>query len=323
MKASHDRADLARWWKSTSALGDEDYQLLGKLGPGFAARDRKGRPAIVVPMTLPPTGVIGRSAMGHELVGRTSLRFEWEARSWDEAAAILSCTDSALVDAFVVFAADVLARLRSGATWAAIVEAVEEWTELLAPLGPPSTEREMGLWAELWFVAHATDVDRLIAGWRGPDGDATDFFVDGRAVDIKAGITPHQHNVSATQVGAPAGDRPAYLLSVWLKSDPLARWSVAGLVDEIVERTTQPAELLDKVRRAGFSLSERALFGRRYAILSEPQWYPAGLVPRVRSTDPGVSQLRYRIDLSGIPSCAEAEARSLWRHFAGQTYRSS
>ncbi len=273
-------------------------------------------------MTLPPTGVIGRSATGHELVGRTSLRFEWEARAWDEAAAVLTCTDAALVDAFVVFAADVLGRLRSGATWAAIVEAVDEWTELLAPRGGPSAEREAGLWAELWFIAHAVDVDRLVAGWRGPEGDSTDFFVDGRAVDIKASTTRHQHHVSATQVGAPTGDHPAYLLSVWLKSDPLARWSVAGLVDEIVERTTQPALVVTKVRRAGFSLSERALFGQRFAILTEPGWYPTASVPRVRSADPGVSQLRYRIDLGKSPPCAEADARSLWQHFAGQPYRS-
>lgn len=325
MSSNRYRGELVRlWYKAPGPSGGEDYWLLERFGVGFSARDPAGRMALVIPMSWPSTPVVGRSGAGYDLVGHASLRFEWGDGSWDEPAAVLTCTDPQLSNAFTVFAADILDRLNNTtADWMGIVTAVEEWSLLLAPRGRPSPDREAGLWAELWFIAHAVDVGRVLAAWRGPEADAMDFFLDGRGVDIKASGTRYLHYVSESQVGRPTGDQPAHLLAFWLKPDPLANHSVPSLVDDILARTDHTAEALKKISQAGYSIADRSVFTQRYSILAEPEWYPAEKVPRVRLADRGVSHLRYRVDLTDVPPANEAEARALWLHFAARPYRST
>jgi hypothetical protein len=276
---------------------------------------------LVIPLEEAAPTSVGRRAAGCEVVGHHSTRFVFGGRETVGPAAALLCTDSALVDAFVVLALDVASRaLVAGATWSNVLAAVEEWQTLLTPRERLSAEAEEGLWGELWFLSQAGDVDRALSAWRGPEGDATDFFVGGKSAEVKTSRQRRQHHVSQSQLLAPTGEHDAWLVSIWVKSDPVAPNTIPHLADAVLERSTDRGNALRRLLRAGYSPPKRADYTASFVILAEPEWYAAGDVPRVRTADRGVSHLRYRVSLDEARRADAALSDSLWRHFNGHGY---
>ena len=218
---------------------------------------------------------------------------------------------------------DVASRLGTRTTWQSIIEVVQEWQALLAPRPRLSPERELGLWGELWFLDRALDLDRLLAGWRGPDADSTDFFIAGVAVDLKASRKARVHHLSQAQVDAPAGKRDAWLLSLHVKQDPAAQTSVGFLANRIIHRAADKVSALQRLAQAGFSLSERRQYSDGFTLLAAPEWFHVDDVPRVRKADPGVTDLRYRAVLDAAHAAAKTKAKMLFNHFHGCQYEES
>jgi hypothetical protein len=183
-----------------------------------------------------------------------------------------------------------------------------------------SAEAEVGLWGELWFVAQSVDIGRAVASWRGPECDSTDFFVDGVAAEVKTTKKKRQHHVSQSQVEAPVGSHEAWLMSLWVKTDPGATVTVGHIVDAILKRAPDPVDTLRRIGRAGFSPSDRCEYASGFVVLSEPEWYAVSDVPRVRVADPGVSHLRYRVVLDQARRADASAAERLWQHFHGRKY---
>lgn len=305
---------------SPSAGGAADYTLLLRCGHAYAGRTRAGLPALVVPTINVSVAATGRRASGCEFAGHSSLRFEFEGRTWDGSAATLVCTDPDVVQSFVVFAADIAQRATAETTWEALLATVEEWQTLLAPRGQPSAEEELGLWGELWFLSQSLDLPRALAGWRGPEGDSTDFFVDGVSAEVKTTRKKGVHHVSLAQVDQPVGSHEAWLISLWVKADPAASFTVGHLVDLILARASDQGAALRQIARAGFSPSNRHAYPNRFVILETPEWYAVDSVPRVRAADPGVSRIRYSVTLDQSRCANTQTAARLWRHFHGQDY---
>ncbi|MDI1484349.1 PD-(D/E)XK motif protein [Polyangium sp. y55x31] len=298
-----------------------DYTLLADLGHAYAACSREGFPTLVVELSDIPAFAAGRRAAGFELVPHRALQFAHAGRQWTAPAAVLLCKDPELVDAFTVLAADVHSRLlASRPSWANIVSVVEEWQSLMAPRGRPSVEAEVGLWGELWLLVSSAAPDRLLAGWRGPDRDASDFFLDGRAAEVKTSRHRRQHHVSLSQVLEPVGDKRAWLLSLWVGIDPIRGRTVPALVDKILERVADPALALRRLLTAGYSPADRNAYEGSFVVLAEPEWYRVTDVPRVRAADPEVSRLRYVVSLDEGRCVPASEAKELWNHFLGHDY---
>jgi hypothetical protein len=311
-----------RWWASTDPPRDgSDYTLLFEHSGSFVARSKAGLAAIVIPLEALEAAAIGRRASGCELVGHASIHFTYQGAEWDGPAAALLCTDVELQEAFAVLAADVSTRARPAITWQAIVTMVEEWQTLLAPRGRPSLEIEMGLWGELWFLDRSADIGRALAGWRGPGHEAADFFIDGVGVEVKAGRTERLHYVSQSQVEAPVGIHDAWVLSLWVKINPGSGVTVASLVDRILERAPDRALALRRIASAGYTPCDRGEYVAALTLMSEPEWYAASTVPRVRLADPGISHLRYRVSLTRERREGVAGSQRLWCHFHGQEYK--
>jgi hypothetical protein len=312
--------DLRRAWQLEAPGGGHDFVLMQAFGRCYAARNRRGEPAFVVPLSMVPPGAVGRTGAGFELTAHPSLHFEFEGKSWDGAAAALSLKDVDVVESFAVLAADVIQRLGEDARWADVVAIVSEWQELFAPRGKPTAEAELGLWGELWFIAGSLDVDTMLVGWRGPERDATDFFVNGRSAEVKASRAQRVHRVSQSQVTRPAGDHPAWFLSLWVKADPASETTVSTLVDRILTRASDQRDAWVRISNAGYRQGDRRHFGTSYALMQAPEWYPASAIPRVREADPGVSDLRYRVVLDEARRERDETASMLWHHFQGRDY---
>src|SRR5262249_2258500 len=132
MKSSSEAASLKEAMAAVAApSADEpdDYRIATSIGPAFLARGRSGAPTLLVPLDGVPVAV-GRRGGGFSLSPVTRVAFEYAGRRWEQAAAALECTESALVDAFLVLVLDVCRRLSSavsGTTWQTILAWVEEW----------------------------------------------------------------------------------------------------------------------------------------------------------------------------------------------------
>jgi hypothetical protein len=320
--AERKHIDLLRacWSREHNVGGTADYALIADYAGTFVARSQSGLAALVVPVPDFGLSAAGRRAAGCEVVGHRSIRFAYRGREWDGPAAALLCTDPALLEAFAVLAADVASRIGQAPSWQAILATVEEWQALLTPRDRPNVDSEVGLWGELWFLDRAVDIERLLAGWRGPDADVTDFFVGGVAAEIKTARTKRQHHVSQTQVGRPAGMHDAWLTSLWVKVDPASPVTVAYLADRILDRAPDQGEALRRMARAGFSPLNRSGYVTGLVLLDEPEWYAATDVPRVHQADPGVSQLRYRVTLDAERRAPPRVSSTLWNHFHGCAY---
>jgi hypothetical protein len=303
---------------------DVDYSLLAGANGIYVARAKTGTPALVIQLPEVPSGALGRRAGGCELLPYASLQFVSAKRAWTAAAAAFLCTDQDLLDVFVVLAADLERRLGScPREWRSIVSLVEEWQSLMAPRGRTSMEAEVGLWGEIWLLTASAAPDRLLSAWRGPDREPVDFFLDGKAVEVKTSRLRRQHWVSFAQVMNPVGDAEAWLLSLWIGLDPIRGETVPAMATRLLARVGDPAQALRRLAAAGYVAGDRAMYDMRIALLSEPEWYPMGSVPRVRSADPGVSRLRYTVSLDETHREHAAAAASLWRHFLACDYGST
>ncbi len=314
---------LAAWDASSQAptSGDVEFALHARVGHHFAASSRDGLRAVVLPLAAGPRDAAGRRAAGFELMPHIRLRFDYGGRSWEGPAAALICREETLLDTFAVLAADISARFfDEPPTWKAVLDVVEEWQSLLGRKGRMTPEGELGLWGELWLIDLATDVDRLFQAWLGPSGDAQDFFLDGVGIEVKTGRQRGSHHVSQTQVGRPVGSYPAWLLSLWVKPDPIAGTSLAALASRVVARSAQPESVVRQLAAAGYNPADREEYATGLVVLREPEWFPASAVPRVREADPGVSQLRYRIALDPATRADSQTEGLCWRHALGRVY---
>ena len=91
--------------------------------------------------------------------------------------------------------------------------------------------------------------------------------------------------------------------------------SLAELVDAALARVSDAPALLKQIALLGYSPLDRDQYGTRFIPLEIPRWFRAEDVPRVRTIDAGISQVRYVVTLDIDRSLADDLASGLWRHF--------
>lgn len=294
-----------------------DYRIATSVGSAFLARARSAAPTLLIPLDAAPL-MGGRRGGGFSLNPAARVAFDYGGRRWDQAAATLECTETGLVDAFLVLVVDIAHRLATAAgeiTWPMILGWVEEWQTLLSRRAVLTAEQQLGLWGELWLISKAVNPDRIVAAWRGPERAAMDFFLDGVALEVKVSQRAHVHHVSQAQIDRPVGIHPSYLLSLWVGVEPGRGVSLTELVDLVLARVSDAASLLKHIALVGYVPLDRDQYAMRYLPLEIPRWFRAEDVPRVRAIDPGISQIRYVASLDIDTSLAGEVANNLWRHF--------
>jgi hypothetical protein len=295
----------------------DDYRIAAAVGPAFLALARSGAPTLLIPLAIAPA-TVGRRGGGFSLAPVASVAFDYGGRRWEQPAATLECTDSQLLDVFLVLVADLARRLASAAgetRWSTILSWVEEWQVLLGRRPVLTAEQQLGLWGELWVIANAVDADSIVAAWRGPEREAVDFFFNRVGLEVKASRRAHVHHVSQHQIDLPLGIHDVYLLSIWIGLEPVRGVSLAELVDTVLARVSDSPALLKQVALVGYSPLDRDQYATRFIPLEPPRWFRAEDVPRVRNIDPGVSQVRYLVNLDIDKSLTSERAHNLWRHF--------
>jgi hypothetical protein len=244
--------------------------------------------------------------------------FHHYERRWEQPAAILACTDEALVDTFLILVLDIARRLTStdeAVTWSRVLSWVEDWQTLLGRRGALTPEQQLGLWGELWVMSKAAATDPLFAAWRGPDREPVDFFYDGKGLEVKTSQRAHVHHVSQSQAEAPRGRHDAFVLSIWVGLEPVRGTSLGDLIDGLLSRVSDAPALLKALARVGYSPLDRDQYTMRFLLLEPPRWFGAEDLPRVRQFDEGISHLRYQVTLDIDRSLDRDRALELWHHF--------
>ena len=298
---------------------DDDYRIATTLGAAFLGRSRLGAATLLIPLEQ-AGGSVGRSGGGFALSSASRVAFVHGGRRWEQAAAILECTDGNLADTFFVLVTDFSRRIISSSenlTWAKILAWVEEWQTLLGRRLALSAEEQLGLWGELWVMSRAKDANQLFASWRGPEREPMDFFHDGVGLEVKVSRRALVHHVSQTQAHAPRGQYASHFLSIWVGVEPIRGTSLAEMVESLLNRLSDPGAFLRQLALVGYSPQDRDEYTTRFVPLEDPRWFRAEDIPRVLSMDDGISNLRYVVTLD-VDTCLDrAQAVRLWRHFCG------
>jgi Putative PD-(D/E)XK family member, (DUF4420) len=223
--------------------------------------------------------------------------------------------DRALEDYFLSIVGSLVGLVGELPTAGEVNAVVTRVVELFQAMSRPERKSVQGLWAELFVIARSRDVSRMVRAWHVVPADRFDFNEGPARVEVKSTSGPvRQHQFSLDQLVPPA-DARALVVSVRVERagagtslGELVGEVKAGLrgdallsfhVDEIVMQTLGSAW-----RRA---LDER--FDRQVAE-DDLAFFDPAVIPRVdEKLPPGVSDVRFRVDLAGVPTVSTAQYR--------------
>lgn len=190
---------------------------------------------------------------------------------------------------------------------------LDRWRELLERrrsrlLGP---EQLLGLLAELLVLEKLArrDTGGALALWTGPQGHRFDFVSGNNGLEVKSsssreGRTAEIHGDRQLEA-IPGGE----LHLIYMRLEPRAEGgeTVPGVISRLIASGVSRLQLLETLEGVGFYLSDRTAYERvGFAVLEELTYPVNEDFPRIipssfasGSTPPGVSHIRYRVDLSG------------------------
>jgi hypothetical protein len=297
---------------------ESDYSIVTderfRMAHAFFGRSREGNAALLIPLARAPASVT-RLTSGLALRAFQQLGFveqDCARSSWSGPVAVLECLDPRLTTTFAAVSLGIHEELTGKPTWQSVVDLFGRWEELLGRRRVLSDEAELGLWGELWLLTHTAHPDVLLSAWRAPDGTAFDFLLEGISIEVKTSRRSGSHVVSQSQLEQPAGNARHVLLSLFAQSDPTKGLSLPQLIARVTARLADSVALERGLLAAGYSHVDAEAYSRRYAVMSVPQVYDASDVPRVRVADPGVSQLRFRVEMPPDKALAAADLSSVW-----------
>lgn len=293
------------------------FAIRAGVGPAHVARNQRGRACLLLELhhLIAPVP-IGRITGALSLTFATSIEFELGARQWKADCAIVECLDDEFLGAFCVLALDLAGRFGAEPPVAqAVAAALAEWERLFRCRRRLTEKEELGLWAELSFIARMPSVDSAVRAWRGPYGGLTDFFGGGVGIECKASRLRLRHHIAAAQASRPRGEHPTYVVSMWVDVDASRGQALAEVVQEIGDRTTESVSFEKALLAAGYARSDGALYSARFALLEDAHWFAEAGLPRIRAADPGVLEVQYVIQLDEDSSLSSAAIATIVDQF--------
>ncbi len=235
----------------------------------------------------------------------------------------LSTRNPNLFNEFYTFACLVVDRVQIDGSepLRAIDETRNAWTDLLRPRGRLSSETEVGLIGELWFLLYTADqhgAEMAVRAWKGAQSEEHDFGLPSVDVEVKTTVSEtRRHMISSLTQMVPSPERELLLLSVQITTVGADQNDALGLAPLIDESRTVASEAGPETAKrletllAGLDWrdEDRDLYPRRFRLRSEPTLIPVddrfpGLVPglllSLGELRNRIIQVNYRIDVTGL-----------------------
>ncbi len=197
-----------------------------------------------------------------------------------------------------------------------VAHAVDKFVELFRAMANPPRKSIQGLWAELFLIARSSDPAMLITAWHLTPEDRFDFSHESQRIEVKsASGRRRHHHFALEQLHPPAGT--SLLIASLFVERSAAGISVAELVDRIRTRVgSVPNHLMQLDRVVGLTLGDRwrSAFDEKFDLGSAEEslaFFEPSIVPSVNpDLPPGVSEVRFKSDLTGKPTAKLLQYRA-------------
>jgi len=199
--------------------------------------------------------------------------------------------------------------------------------ELFRLMSEPPRKSIQGLWAELFVIWRSVDISLLVQAWHRVPEDLFDFNSGSQRIEVKsAGGRQRVHHFRLEQLQPPAGTE--VLVASMLVESSGAGLSLEELADGVRTRLGAKAELIDRFDRI-FIASLGSEWRKAMELSFDQERARESLhfhwARDIPSIDPGIppriSEVRFRVDLEGLPVAALADLRSRGGMFMAATGR--
>lgn len=180
-----------------------------------------------------------------------------------------------------------------------------ELVEVFKCLSMPPLTSIIGIWAELYLIANAIEINSAIDAWHCSPNDVYDFIENNICIEVKSTSRENrQHHFSTSQTTL----LKSYIVSVLVDFSDSGK-SIYDLIETIRANHALLPRQLSKFEKAVL-LSIGSDWGKnrnlKYAIRQIPEAikvYSMKEIPKFEAPLPvGIIEARYLADLSGIPS---------------------
>ncbi len=282
----------------------------------YIALDRQERPALFVPAEGYAPGPSQRAACVSLRIGLRCKLYLGEQESVSGEFNVIQCDspDPATVDTFVLLLDALLGRMRSGRMSADYLATFFRTLARLFGVKPapdPARERQ-GLWGELLVMRLLGGTSVWTPFWHTDPYKRFDFSASHRRIEVKTTVgDARAHSFSHRQLLTTGGEQVA-IASLLLREDP-GGLSLRKLIEEgreeLLDDPTKLAKLETAVRSA--RMSDREEEGPSFDESDAKDslaWFWAREAPMFPQPEPpGVSEVRYKVDLSATPQIAGPE----------------
>ena len=303
---------------ATSAV---DFMALPLPGPrtDFLAKASDGAPVFLLQDSRPAIYSPAIELKHVSIQFHSTCRVTTAGGAVEDHFAVISCAAGVpeLHEVFIRCLAAAVEQLPVVAGTSDLQRCVQSLLDLFHALSRPSSRELTGLWAELFIIAKSKNVAQALRAWHADQFERFDFSSPLGCLEVKATASgSRQHEFALEQLQSPMVGA-GYVASILLQ----AQSGGVGVVDlgkEIEACIPTEPELRQKLwgniaTALGSDFSERMdrSFDVSYAARNLAV-YAMGDVPAPqRPSDPRITALRFRVDLSTVTSSLAGSARSI------------
>jgi len=185
---------------------------------------------------------------------------------------------------------------------------IQAFVELFRALQQPARKSAQGLWAELALILWSRKPATLLRAWHAQPEERFDFSLGRDRVEVKSTIGPQRrHHFSQMQLDLPR-DTSAVVASMFVERAG-GGVSIRSLMDRIGRLASSEPDLLlrlESVVAATLGSTLRSSIAECFDLeraSGSLRYFDARIIPRVpEPIHPALSDLRFVVDLGGVPS---------------------
>lgn len=235
-----------------------------------AAIDADGKRHLLIPLSPTEEGVEDSQSRGIEVATRVlAMLSQTPCRYLD-----ITCQDATGHQAFDLIGGELAERLAANVETAAeiVSRVIAKWRRFWGqtPKQILSRERQIGLFAEIWFLTHwllpRFGTTESVSRWRGPFGSRHDFEWPERSVEVKATTTTKGciHRINGLDQLAPPDKGTLFFFSLQLREEAGAENTLPSVI------TACLAKMLDDPNATG--IFENTLLRAEYSPTHEDEY---------------------------------------------------
>ncbi len=270
------------------------------------AKDSRGRPVVLI--AAEPTDVRPASIVLENLRIEHGLRCSIAQRRigvLDGRFSVLHCEsdDKVIQRCFLDLCEVILAELDAAPTQRAIADKIDRMVLLFRALEQPPLRSIQGLWGELLLIVHSNDPVAMTGAWHNDACERYDFAAGEERLEVKtSGDRARKHFLSHEQANPPSTVQ-CVIASLFVEAST-GGLSLGSLWDRARTLVATHPEMRTRIDEVSFaSLGSHWRQARSMAFdeqqaLSSLKFYDVRDIPRIEETPLGVSDIRFRSDLS-------------------------